>query len=89
MSFTDSAAEVLDRTETTLCSLMSDAIKAQAYTEVAAIAAMAESVAHISRGRSGEQKRAAAVPSEPAAASNVTVPAAKKSDQPSWIRSTT
>jgi hypothetical protein len=89
MSFTESAAEVLDRTETTLCSLMSDALKAQAYTEVAAIAAMAESVAHIGRGRSNEgQKRSAVAPSE-TAQTNVAVPAAKKSDKPSWIRSTT
>ena len=89
MSFTESAAEVLDRTETTLCSLMSDALKAQAYTEVAAIAAMAESVAHIGRARASEgQKRSApAAPETPQP--SVAVPAAKKSDQPSWIRSTT
>ena len=89
MSFTESAAEVLDRTETTLCSLMSDALKAQAYTEVAAIAAMAESVAHISRARANEGQKRSTPPAQETAAPSAAAPAAKKSDQPSWIRSTT
>ena len=44
MSFTDSAEEVLDRAEASLRSLITDALKAKAYSEIAAIAALAASV---------------------------------------------
>lgn len=83
MSFTDSAAEVLDRTESSLCSLMSEAIKAQAYNEVAAIAVMAQSVAGIGRGRSEETQRRSTGTSEAGAQAGA---AAAKT---SWMRPST
>jgi hypothetical protein len=59
MSFIDSATEILDRTESSLQSLIADALKAKAYRDIVAIAALAESVAAISTGRPREAKRAA------------------------------
>ena len=84
MSFIDSAAEVLDRAEASLHSLITDALKAKAYREVTTIAAMAESLAAINTGRSREGRRpAAAVP-------EMTPPPApepaKTSSEPSWMR---
>lgn len=87
MSFIDSAAEVLDRAEASLHSLITDALKAKAYREIATIAAMAESVAAISTGRSREGKRMGIASAEvgvstPPAAE----PAAKTTSEPSWMR---
>lgn len=60
MSFIDSATEVLDRTEASLQALISDATKAKAYREVAAIATLAESLAAIGTGRARDSKRTGA-----------------------------
>ena len=84
MSFTDSAAEVLDRTEASLASLMSEAIKAKSYQEVASIAAMAASVAKIGRSRSDEEPRRMTT-----TAPDLGVSSAPKKAEPSWIRPTT
>ena len=51
MSFIDNAMEVLDRTEASLHSVISDALAAKAYREIAVIATMAEKVAAISAVR--------------------------------------
>jgi hypothetical protein len=58
MSFIDSATEVLDRTEASLQALIADALKAKAYRDIVAIAALAESVAAIGTGRGRDGKRA-------------------------------
>lgn len=79
MSFVDSAAELLDRAEASLSSLIADALKAKAYREVAAIAAMAESLAAIS-GRSRENRRA---PGDLGLGATET---AKAGAEPSWMR---
>ena len=86
MSFVDSAAEALDRTEASLTSLMSEAIKAKSYQEVASIAAMAASVAKIGRGRTDDEPRRMA-PSAPEI--GLPASAAGKKAEPSWIRPTT
>ena len=86
MSFTDSAAEVLDRAEASLNSLITDALKAKAYRELATIAAMAESVAAIGPGRSREGKKVGTAAAEfggtPATADTATA----KASEPSWMR---
>jgi len=85
MSFIDSAAEVLDRTEASLHSLIADALKAKAYREIGAIAVMAEAVAAIGGGRSREGKRTTTsevgvgVGTQPAAETT-------KASEPSWMR---
>jgi hypothetical protein len=84
MSFIDSATELLDRTEASLNSLMADALKAKAYREVAAIAALAEQVSVIGPGRSG--RRAAAAPEMDAAAAGAAQGAAAKGAEPFWMR---
>ena len=82
MSFVDSATELLDRTEASLNSLMADALKAKAYREVAAIAALAEQVSLIAPGRSGRSSAAA-----PEMAAAGAVPAdAGKGAEPFWMR---
>jgi hypothetical protein len=58
MSFIDNAMEVLDRTEASLQALIADALKAKAYREIVAIAALAESLAAIGTNRSRDGKRA-------------------------------
>ncbi len=83
MSFTDSAAEVLDRAEVSLNSLITDALKAKAYREIAAIAGMAESVAAIGSGRAGEGKKVSTA--APEFGGSPTVDTAKASE-PSWMR---
>lgn len=92
MSFIDSAAELLDRTEASLSSLMTDALRAKAYREIATIAAMAEAVSAIGPGRSREGKRTAAAGTDRAdlgvAAAQVGTDTAKGSE-PSWMRPTT
>ncbi len=85
MSFIDSAAEVLDRAEASLHSLITDALKAKAYREISTIAAMAESLAAVNTGRSREGRRAAAVPVPDMAPSPAPEPA-KTSSEPSWMR---
>ena len=80
MSFIDSAAEVLDRTEASLNSLMMDALKAKAYREIATIAVMAEAVAVIGPGRSREGKRTAPASLDPDVGDPL------KSSEPSWMR---
>jgi len=83
MSFIDNAAEAIDRAEASLNSLLMEALKAKAYREVAAIAALAEAVAAIP-GRSREGRKISVpdlgVPVSTAAASEV------KSAEPSWMR---
>ena len=83
MSFIDTAAELLDRTEASLSSLMADALKAKAYREVATIAAMAESVAIIGPGRSREGRRPGSA--EVGAGAQVGTDTTKASE-PSWMR---
>jgi hypothetical protein len=85
MSFIDSAAEVIDRAEASLNSLLGDALKAKAYRDVAAIAALAEAVRAIP-GRSCEGRK-----SGPAAdlGMDVSTPVpaeAAKPSEPSWMR---
>lgn len=84
MSFIDSATEVIDRAEASLNSLLMDALKAKAYREVAAIAALADAVAAIP-GRSGQGKKLGG--SEP----GIGIPAGVsaeggKTSEPSWMR---
>ena len=82
MSFIDSATELLDRTEASLNSLMADALKAKAYREIAAIAALAEQVSVIGPGRAG--RRPASAP-EMATAGAAPGEAAKGAE-PFWMR---
>jgi hypothetical protein len=85
MSFIDSATELLDRTEASLNSLMADALKAKAYREIAAIAALAEQVSVIGPGRSG--RRASAQPEMATAAAAAPSSAeAAKGAEPFWMR---
>ena len=84
MSFIDSATELLDRTEASLNSLMADALKAKAYREIAAIAALAEQVSVIGPGRSG--RRAGAQPEMAAAAAGQAQAEAAKGAEPFWMR---
>jgi hypothetical protein len=81
MSFIDTAAELLERTEASLGSLMADALKAKAYREVATIAAMAESVAVIGPGRSREGRRTSGA--EVGVGAQV---GTDKASEPSWMR---
>jgi hypothetical protein len=81
MSFIDSAAELIERTEASLQALISDALKAKAYREIAAIAAMAESVAAIGPARSREGKRSVAEVGAGAPAATETT----KASEPSWM----
>jgi hypothetical protein len=84
MSFIDSATELLDRTEASLNSLMADALKAKAYREIAAIAALAEQVSVIGPGRSG--RRAGAQPEMAAAGVSQAPAEAAKGAEPFWMR---
>ena len=89
MSFIDSAAEVLDRTEASLNSLIADALKAKAYREIATIAAMAESLAAIGPGRSREGKRIGTPTADGGVGIGAGTPAAAdtaKTAEPSWMR---
>ena len=90
MSFIDNATEILDRAEASLCSLIADALKAQAYREITTIANMAESLSTIAPGRSDEaRKHSVATVSEASKQTDFGGgPAAgpKKSEQPSWVR---
>ena len=84
MSFIDSATELLDRTEASLISLMADALKAKAYREIAAIAALAEQVSVIGPGRSG--RRPAATPEMATAGAAASPADAAKGAEPFWMR---
>ena len=86
MSFIDNATEVLDRAEASLCSLIADALKAQAYREITTIANMAESLSTIAPGRSDEARKRSPAVSEAAQADFGSAPGPKKSEQPSWVR---
>lgn len=83
MSFIDSATELLDRTEASLNSLMADALKAKAYREIAAIAALAEQVSVIGPGRSG---RRSATPEMATAGAAASPAEAAKGTEPFWMR---
>lgn len=86
MSFIDSAAELLDRTEASLNSLITDAVKAKAYREIATLAAMAESVSGITAGRSREAKRPAMTTAELGIGAPAGVGDTAKASEPSWMR---
>ena len=79
MSFTDSAEEVLDRAEASLGSLITDALKAKAYSEITAIAALAAAVAAIGAERSREGTSATA--ESPTSKSPTS-----RASEPSWMR---
>jgi hypothetical protein len=82
MSFIDSASEAIDRAEASLNALLMDALKAKAYREVAAIAALAEAVAAIpGRVRDG-RKAMPTIPDVPVGVGADTGKAA----EPSWMR---
>jgi hypothetical protein len=83
MSFIDNATEVLERTEASLNSLMADALKAKAYRDIAAIAALAEQVSVIGPGRAG--RRAPAAPELATAAAGASGDAGKGAE-PFWMR---
>ena len=82
MSFVDSAAELLDRTESSLNSLIADALKAKAYREITTLAAMAEAVAAIGSGRARDGRKMVDVGASIAAP----VPEPPKASEPSWMR---
>ncbi len=86
MSFIDNAGELLDRTEASLHSLIADALKAKAYRELAAIAAIAEAVAAINSGRSREGKKPG-MASAPELSVGVGAMASEPAkSEPSWMR---
>jgi hypothetical protein len=88
MSFTDSGAEVIDRAEASLNSLIAEALKAKAYREVSALAALAEAIAAINPGRGKRLGTSAASASLDAGvgAGIVTPAEAPKASEPSWMR---
>jgi hypothetical protein len=85
MSFLDSATEALDRAEASLNSLLMDALKAKAYRDVAAIAALAEAVAAIP-GRVRDGRKLASSDLNVAAAAPSMAPEPAKASEPSWMR---
>jgi hypothetical protein len=87
MSFKDNAMEVLDRAEASLHAVIADALAAKAYKEIATIAAMAEAVAAISVGRTGEARRTSS-PSvaELSVGTSVSATDITKAVEPSWMR---
>ena len=87
MSFIDNAMEVLDRAEASLHAVIADALAAKAYKEIATIAAMAEAVAAISVGRSGETRRISSPSvSELSVGTSVSATDITKAVEPSWMR---
>lgn len=85
MSFIESATEALDRAESSLNALLMDALKAKAYRDVAAIAALAEAVAAIpGRARDGRKSASPAGSSVAETALPAAEPA--KASEPSWMR---
>ena len=85
MSFIDSAMEVLDRTEASLHSVISDALAAKAYREIAAIAVMAEKVAAISAARVPEEKRIG-ISSAEVGVGSMSGTESIRAVEPSWMR---
>jgi hypothetical protein len=88
MSFIDSAAEALDRAEASLNSLLMDALKAKAYRDVAAIAALAEAVAAIP-GRGARKSGPAAdlgLGVSTGVSTATAAPEPVKQAEPSWMR---
>ena len=81
MSFIDNAVDLLNRTEASLDSLIADAVKANAYRDVAQIAALAESLAAITSGRSATKRTA-----ELGVPAGVPSMEATKTAEPSWMR---
>jgi hypothetical protein len=87
MSFIDNAMEVLDRAEASLHAVIADALAAKAYKEIATIAAMAEAVAAISVGRSGETRRISSPSvSELSVGTSVSATDITKAVEPYWMR---
>jgi hypothetical protein len=86
MSFIDNAMEVLDRAEASLHAVIADALAAKAYNEIATIAAMAEAVAAISVGRSGEPRRSSPSVAELGVGTSVSATDTTKAVEPSWMR---
>ena len=90
MSFIDNAMEVLDRTEASLHSLITDALKAKAYGEIATIAAMAQALNGINAGRgregSGRDIKRADMPVGSVAAATPAPAETTKAAEPSWMR---
>jgi hypothetical protein len=86
MSFTDSAAELLDRAEASLGSLIADALRARAYSEIGDIAAAAEAVAAISVGRRRDGKRSAPVSGSLEASPPPHPETPRAATEPSWMR---
>ena len=86
MSFIDSAMEVLDRTEASLHSVISDALAAKAYREIATIAAIAEKIAAISAARAPEEKRLGISSAEMGVGSTMSSADSLRAVEPSWMR---
>lgn len=86
MSFIDSGAEVIDRAEASLSSLIADALKAKAYREVSALAALAEAIAAINPGRGKRVGTSAASLDVGGGAGVAAAPEAPKASEPSWMR---
>jgi hypothetical protein len=86
MSFIDNAMEVLDQAETSLHSVIADALAAKAYKEIATIAAMAEAVAAISAGRTGEKKRMGISVPDVNIGAALSSPEPARTVEPSWMR---
>ena len=85
MSFIDSGAELLDRTESSLNALIADALKAEAHKEVASLAAMAEALAAIGHSRR-DGKRLGAPAEVPVGVGAAPAAEAPKTSEPSWMR---
>ena len=86
MSFIDSAMEVLDRTEASLHSVISDALAAKAYKEIATIATIAEKIAAISASRPSEEKRLGISSAEMGVGSGLSSADSIRAVEPSWMR---
>ena len=83
MSFIDSATELLDRTEASLVSIMADALKAKAYRDLAAIAAIAEQLSAVSPGRAADRSSQPELASAAAAFAPAEV---AQGAEPFWMR---
>ena len=86
MSFIDSAMELLDRTEASLHSLITDALKAKAYGDIATIAGMAQALAAINAGRGREGKRPSGADMAVSGMAAATATDTAKAAEPSWMR---
>jgi hypothetical protein len=88
MSFIDSATEALDRTEASLDSILMDALKAKAYSEVATIAALANALAAILRSHDGRTPASTDLNVGPTALA-AAEPTTTRPAEPSWMRPST